>query len=106
MSPPRQLAGKTLDEIADFMAGVTQGSLNDQMARAEFMLRQTNFEKEAAAAAKETACHTQRYTRYMFWSVIILALSVVANLAVNLLIYHLHEEVMWPTAVLAEEYAL
>ncbi len=32
MSPPRQLAGKSLDEIADFMAGVTQGSLNDQMA--------------------------------------------------------------------------
>jgi anti-sigma-K factor RskA len=84
---PRQLAGKSLNEIADFMAGVTQGSLNDQMARAEFMLRQTEFQKQASDAAKATASHTQRYTQYMFWSIVILAISVVANLVVSVLTY-------------------
>jgi len=73
--------------LADFMAGVTQGSLNDQMARAEFMLRQTEFQKQASDAAKETALYTQRYTRYMLWSVVILAISVAANLVVSVLIY-------------------
>lgn len=87
MSPPRQLAGKSLDEIAEFMAGVTQGSLNDQMARAEFMLRQTEFQKQASDSAKEAAFYTQRYTRYMFWSVVILAISVAANLVVSVLTY-------------------
>ena len=84
---PRQLAGKSLDEIADFMAGVTQGSLNDQMARAEFMLRQTEFQKQTSDAAKATASHTQRYTQYMLWSVVILAISVMANLVVSVLTY-------------------
>ena len=87
MSPPRQLAGKSLDEIADFMADVTQGSPNDQMARAEFLLRQTNLQKEVAKAAKETALYTRRYTRYMFWSVVMLAVSAIASLVVNLLAF-------------------
>ena len=69
------------------MAGVTQGSLNDQMAKAEFALLQTNLQKEATEASKQTALYTQRYTRYMFWSVVILALSSFASFVLSLLAY-------------------
>jgi hypothetical protein len=84
-STRRELANKSNDEIADFMAGVTQGSLNDQAAKAEFMLRQTNLQKEATQAAKDTALYTQRYTRYMFWSVVVLALSAVGTFVVSII---------------------
>jgi hypothetical protein len=86
-TPRRQLAGKTPEEVAEFMASVTSGSPNDQMARAEFALLQTNFQKDAAQAAKETALHTQRYTLYMFWSVVILAFSAVASFVLSVLTY-------------------
>jgi hypothetical protein len=86
-SSRRQLAGKSPEEVAEFMAGVTQGSLNDQMAKAEFSLLQTNLQKEATEAAKETARYTQRYTRYMFWSVVILAASSLASFILALLQY-------------------
>ena len=69
------------------MAGVTQGSLNDQMVKAEFALLQTNFQKEAAEAAKATAVYTQRYPGYMFWSVVILAVSSFAGFILSLLSY-------------------
>ena len=83
----RQLAGKTPEEVADFMASVTPGSPNDQMAKSEFALIQTNYQKAAADAAVETAQHTQRYTRYMFWSVVILALSSAASFGLGLLAF-------------------
>ncbi len=88
MSSPRDLAGKSFEEVAEYMGGVTPGSLNDQ--KAEFMLRQTEFQKDAAEAAKQTALYTRRYTRYMFWSVVILALSAVANLVISGLAYMKH----------------
>ena len=83
----QSVAGKSLEEVAEFMAGVTSGSPNDQVARAEFLLRQTEFQRDAAAAAKETAIYTQRYTRYMFWSVVILALSAAGTLLMSVLTY-------------------
>ena len=86
-APRRQLAGKSPEEVADFMAGVTQGSLNDQMAKAEFALLQTNFQKQATDAAIQTANETQRYTRYMFWSVVVLAISSVLSVGVSLVTY-------------------
>ena len=83
----QSVARKSLDVVAEFMAGVTPGSPNDQVARAEFLLRQTEFQRDAAAAAKETAIYTQRYTRYMFWSVVILALSAAGTLLMSVLTY-------------------
>lgn len=82
MPSSRQLAGKSLEEIADFSAGITMGSPNDQMAKTEFLLRQTLFQQQAAEAAIKTASETQRYTRYMFWSVVVLAVSSVLTFAV------------------------
>lgn len=67
------IVSKSLDEVADIMAGCTAGSVNDQTAKAEFLLRQTDYlrqqtehQKCAAEFAKETADFTKQYTRYMF----------------------------------------
>lgn len=86
-SPRQTLANKSLDEIADFMSGVTAGSINDQAAKAEFLLRQTQFQQQATDATIQTATETQRYTRYMFWSVVILAVSSVLSFGINLVTY-------------------
>ncbi len=86
-STRKHLAGKSLDEVADFMAGVTAGSGNDQAAKAEFLRRQTEFQRQATEAAIQTASETQRYTRYMFWSVVILAASSLLSFGVSLAAY-------------------
>lgn len=83
----QQLSGKSLEEVADFMANVTPGSPNDQIAKAEFLLLQTKFQIEASQAAKDTALYTRSYTRYMFWSVVILAVSAVGSLVVSVFTY-------------------
>jgi hypothetical protein len=82
-----RIAGKSLEEVADFMAGVGPGSPNDQVAKAEFLLRQTQSQEKASRAAQDTAEYTQRYTRYMLWSVVILAISAIGSLVVSLLTY-------------------
>lgn len=74
----RLFDGKPNEVVADVMAGCQTSSENDQMAKAEFYLRQTN-------AIMETATHTKRYTRYMFWSVVVLALSSVAEVLISLM---------------------
>ena len=79
--------GKSLDEIADFMSQASEGSINDQAAKAEFLLRQTQLQTEVAEAAKDTAIQTQRYTLYMLWSVVILALSAVGSFVMSVLTY-------------------
>lgn len=71
------LRDKSLDEVARHMAGCQPNSQNDQEARAEFLRRQT-------AAAQETARATQKYTRYMFWSVVVLAASALGTLLLQI----------------------
>ena len=66
------LKDKTLEEVSEHMAGGQPGSPADQEARAEFLRRQTE-------AVIETAKHTKRYAKYMFWSVVFLALSAFAT---------------------------
>ena len=71
----------TLEEVSEHMAaGETTSSRVDQAARAEFFLRQTK-------AAEETAKYTKRYTKYMFWSVVILALSALGSFLLAVLKY-------------------
>jgi hypothetical protein len=76
--------GPSSEHVADIMSGCQQGSPNDQAAQAEFLLRQTRLQEEATKAAKETAEYTRRYTRYMFWSVVLLALSALGTFIVSL----------------------
>lgn len=64
----KQFEGKSLEEVADMMADSGSNSELAHAARTEFLLRQTK-------AIEDTATHTARYTRYMLWSVFILALS-------------------------------
>jgi hypothetical protein len=76
--------GVDLPKIADAMAGAGQGSHMDQVAKAEFLLRQTQFLERQANAAEETALATKRYTKYMLWSVLVLAVSSLVTLLVTL----------------------
>lgn len=71
-------AGEPNEKVADVMAGCCSSSENDQMAKAEFYLRQTD-------AIMKTTAHTQRYTRYMLWSVVVLALTSMVQILVTLL---------------------
>lgn len=59
---------KPLSEIADAMGNSQANSQNDQTAKAEFPLRQTD-------AIEQTAKQTALYTKYMFWSVVLLAIQ-------------------------------
>jgi hypothetical protein len=84
--------GQPLERIADVMAGCQPNSTNDQTSRAEFLLRQTQFQKEAAeasresaGAAREMADYTKKYTRYMFWSVVVLAASSLGSLTIQII---------------------
>jgi hypothetical protein len=68
MTDRKQLGQMTLDEVANFAGDVTAGSANDQVAKAEFLRRQT-------LAAEETASFTRRNARYMLLSVVVIAVS-------------------------------
>jgi anti-sigma-K factor RskA len=67
----------SLEEVAQRMAAGQVNSQADLEARAEFLRRQT-------LAAQETADATKRYTKYMFWSVVVLAASAVATLVIEI----------------------
>ena len=75
----RTFQDKPLEHVADVMAGCDQNSSNNQMAKAEFYLRQTE-------AIQGTAEYTKRYTRYMFWSVVVLGVGTFLSVLVNILI--------------------
>ena len=87
MSTRRQefLAGKSLSQVADTMAGSEPNSRHAHMARAEFLLRQTEYAERAAKAAEDTAKQTAQYTRYMLWSVLLLGLSVLISLVLDII---------------------
>jgi hypothetical protein len=85
LAQQRQNLGKmSLDELADWMAGISMNSPNDQIVRAEFLRRQTEAAQESAEAATETADYTRNSARYMFWSVVVLAASSIATLIVTI----------------------
>lgn len=75
-----KLKDKTLEEVSEYMAGGEAISQVDHEARAEFLRRQTE-------AVIETAKHTKRYAKYMFWSVVFLALSAFATFLLALFKY-------------------
>jgi hypothetical protein len=71
-----RLRGAPLDEVAGRMIAGDPNSKAELEARAEFMRRQT-------VAAQETATATQRYTKYMLWSVVVLAASALGTLMIE-----------------------
>jgi hypothetical protein len=81
----QQLASMTLDDLANWMAQIGAGSPNDQVAKAEFLRRQTQAQIDAAKAAEDTAVFTRHNARYMLWSVIVLAASSVCTLVVSII---------------------
>ena len=66
----------SLDDVAGRMIAGMPNSEAELEARAEFMRRQT-------VAAQETAAATQRYTRYMLVSVVVLAGSAFVTLVIE-----------------------
>jgi hypothetical protein len=79
----QRIGALSLDDLADHMASVGVGSQNDQVARAEFLRRQTLAAGEAAKAAEETAAYTRRNAHYILLSVVVLAVSSIATLIVT-----------------------
>jgi len=51
----KDLAGMSLDRVADIAGGCQAGSLNDQAAKAEFLRRQTMAQTDAAKSTKIAA---------------------------------------------------
>jgi len=73
-----ELRGASLDDVTGRMIAGMPNASSELEARAEFMRRQT-------VAAQETAAATQRYTRYMFWSVVVLTGSALGTFVVEVL---------------------
>ena len=74
----------TLDELADYASDPQPGAVARGAAEAEFLKRQTEFYERAAKAAEATAASTGLYTKYMWWSVAILAASSVIGVIVQI----------------------
>lgn len=68
----REFENKRPEEIAERMGEADQGSRVDQRAQAEFLLRQTK-------AIQDTAEYNRRYAKYMFWTLIIMAMSLLVS---------------------------
>jgi hypothetical protein len=73
----QNLGRKSLDDLADWMAGIGAGSPNDQIVHAEFLRRQTLAAEDAAKATAKSA-------KYLLWSVVVLAASSIATLIVTI----------------------
>ena len=78
------LGQKTLDELADWSASLQPDSKAAHAGKTEFLKRQTEFYERMATAAEKTAQDTNRYTRFMFWSVVVLAASSFVNLLLHI----------------------
>ncbi len=84
-------SGKSLEELATWRAKGTAGSEMAHDADTEFLLRQAQFQERQAIAAEasalasqETARATAQYTKYMLWSVLVLAVSSFVTLVVTI----------------------
>jgi hypothetical protein len=78
--------GQSLEYVADRTADAEPGSQVAHMGQTEFLLRQTAAQIAASTATEETAVATKKYVRLMLVSVIILALSSLASLAIDVAI--------------------
>lgn len=78
----KDLGVMSLDDLANWMATISAGSPNDQVAKAEFLRRQTQAQIDSAEATKITAVFTSRNAKYLLWSVVVLAASSIATLAI------------------------
>jgi len=81
------IKSKTLDDLAEELAKTYPTHKEYQRVMAEFYRRQTSAIQDAAAAAKDTAASTKKYTLYMFISVVVLLVSVVGTLILSYLNY-------------------
>ena len=81
----KAFGGKSIEEIADFMiekAERLEGTVY-YAGHVEFMYRQTKAQQDAACATEATAKYTKQYTRYVFWTVVIMAVSMIAKLIIE-----------------------
>lgn len=81
----RQLEGKTLSEVADWMYEKHANPAAQIAGQVEFLRRQTQAEQDASLAAQQTAEYTRQSARYMLWSVIALVLSALVTIAITFL---------------------
>jgi hypothetical protein len=79
----RDIADKSLDELADWKAVVNPGTANDQVANAEFMRRQFVLQQQSTTAAVDTASYTRRNAFYMLLSVAVLTISGIVSASIT-----------------------
>ena len=75
----------SLDEIADKMSSGEANSWVDHWGKTEFLLRQTQFLERQTIATEEASKYSAKMTKYTFWSVFILALSVFLTFLLDLM---------------------
>jgi hypothetical protein len=80
-----EIANLTLDEVADWVSNITPDSINEMAGKAEFLLRQTRLQEIATEAAVRTAKFTRQSAIYMLLTVIVLAASSIATLAITII---------------------
>jgi hypothetical protein len=76
-----QMRDAPLEHLAGVIAGTDPGSRASEAAKAELTRRQILAEQGTAQAQVDAARYTKENARWMFWSVIALVVSSLANLA-------------------------
>ncbi len=84
-NPLDSFDGISLEEVARRIADADPNSHTAHHGRTEFLLRQSQWQHAAAEATERTAKSTAEYTKYMFWSVVILAGSALASFIIELI---------------------
>ncbi len=76
-----QMRGATLDHLSALIANSDPGSRASEAAKAELTRRDISVAQQAAQAQIDSARYTRDNARWMFWSVIVLLVTSLANLA-------------------------
>jgi hypothetical protein len=84
----RRMREATLEHLAAVVANTDPGSRSSNAAKAELTRREILTQQSAAKAQEEAARYTRQTARWMFWSVIVVAVSSIIGLAWQILGHH------------------
>jgi hypothetical protein len=70
-----------LEHLASVIANTDPGSRASEAAKAELTRREIIAQQEAALSQQEAARYTKQNARWMFWSVVVVAITSFLSLA-------------------------
>jgi hypothetical protein len=76
----QQMRDATLEHLAAVAAGSDPGTRNFEAAKAELTRREIIAQQEAARAQQEAARYTKQNALWMFWSVVVVAITSLLSL--------------------------